>query len=431
MAMDEKTRDLLNRGILLMKLEKYAEAKDLFQRMIETAPECLDGYIHLGNALVNLDELDAAIRAFSSALILDGNSGEVLFNIANVYYLKDDSRNAIKYYVKAEKAGFHSADMYMIMGDVFYRSGDISQSLRYVTHAVKEAPLRGELWRQKIILELELGRVESALDSLDEFAALLPEALDVHELRTRVLLELGKYDEAREHLEHAIERFPADLRLKMLLLHLRIESGDVDVALSQIAELKANKLEPPEQKRVALEEAGIYLKKEDADNVVKSIEWGLETNPNDPDLLYIILNTHIAALNYQKIIEFADQLLQCENLEPSLYAPAAFYRGLALRETGKTDEANTIFSELKSKLRLITIDNPENIDVFVYRLLNHCALKEYDEAFEIADYLGQVLPNKGEAHSFRALIYKEMGDKEKETEELAKATSSMGNGREQ
>lgn len=431
MAMDEKTRDLLNRGILLMKLEKYAEAKEHFQRMIETEPECLDAYIHLGNALVNLGELDEAVRAFSSALILDGSSGEVLFNIANVYYLKDDSKNAIKYYVKAEKAGFRSGDMYMIMGDVFYRSGDVAQALRCVTHAVKEAPLRGELWRQKIILELELGKVESALDSLDEFEDLLPDALDIHELRTRILLELGRYDEAREHLERAIERFPADLRLQMLLLHLRIESGDIDTALAQIAELKVNKLEPSVQKRIALEEAGIYLKKEDAAMAVKSIEWGLEANPDDSELQFIILNTHIAALDYQKNIEYADQVLQHDNLEPSIYAAASFYRALSLRETGHADEANAIFKELKQKLRSITIDNPENVDVFVYRLLNHCALKEYDEAFELADYLGQILPHKEEAHSFRALIYKDMGDKAKEAEELAKASSMKKEHKEQ
>lgn len=404
-----------------MKMQKYSEAREVFQQVLEQEPEYLDAYMHLGNACVNMDELDEAIKAFTGALIVDKKSGEVLFSIANVYYLKDDNKNAIKYYVKAENAGYHRPDMYLIMGNIFYSEGDTVQALRYVSRAVKEQPLSGELWRQRILLELELGNVDAALDSLDEFESLLPEALDIHELRTRILLDLKRYDEARGHLEKALTVFPEDVRLRLLKVNLEVASGCLDTAKTEIETIKTKGQDTGIRKKIALAEADIYLKEEKPEKIVDSIRWGLEEEPNDADLLFIMLNTYIATLDYPNIIQFAEQLLQIEGVDPSVTASAEFYRALSLRETGKTEEATEKFKQLARTLRKMTIDNPESIDIFIYRLLTHNALKEYDKALELADYLGKVSPNEADAHSFRSLVYKDMGDEEKAEAELALA----------
>lgn len=420
MQKSDDVLDLLNQGITLMKMQKHADAKDVFQSVLDLDPECHDAYIHLGNALVNLDELDEAIKAFTGALILDDQSGETLFSIANVYYLKDDNKNAIKYYVKAENAGYRSADMYLIMGNIFYSVGDTAQALRYVSRAVKEQPFRGELWRQKTLLELELGNVDAAMETLDEFEALLPEALDIHELRTRILVELERYDEAGERLQKALVAFPDDVRLHLLNIHLEIVRDHLDKAKEHIAAIKAKGMDKGSRKRIALEEADIYLKEQDPGKIVESITWGLEESPGDADLLFIMLNTYIATLDYPKIIKFADQLLEKSDIDPSVTAAAEFYRALSMRETGRVEEAMGKFRKLARGLRKLTIDNPESIDIFIYRILTHSALKEYDKAFELADYLGKV-SNEADAHAFRSLIYKDMGDEEKAAEELEEA----------
>lgn len=421
MEANENVLDLLNQGITLMKLQKHAEARELFQRVLELEPENFDAYLHLGNAYVNLNELEEAVKAFKSALILDKDSGQALFSLANVYYLMDDNKNAIKHYVKAENAGYHSVDLYLIMGNIFYDAGDTVQALRYVTRAVKEQPLQGQLWRQKILLELELGHVDAALESLDDFESLLPEALDIHELRTRILIDLKRYDEAREHLEKAREVFHDDTRLRLLSIRLENVSGNVEKAKEEIAEVKAKGLDQGFRKKLAMEEAEIYVKEEDRDKIVASLTWGLEEEPNDPDLLFLLLNTYIAVLDYPNIIQFAERLLENKEIDPSVLASAQFYRALSLRQTGKEEEAVKSFKALARSLRKLTIDNPESTDIFLYRLLTHNALKEYDKAFELADYLGKVSPDQASVHAFRSLIYKDMGEAEKAEAELEQA----------
>jgi len=418
---NESILDLISQGITLMKLQNYEAAKTIFLSVVEKNPEYFDAYMHLGDAYVNLNLFDEAINAFSSALIINKNSLEALFSIANVYYLKGDNQNALKFYVKADNAGYHSADMYLIMGNIFYSAGDTIQALRYVSRALKETPLRGELWRQKILLELELNQIDSALDSLDEFESLLPEALDIHELRTQILIDLGKFEDAKKHLNTAIERFPDDMRLRLLDIHLSVISGDSDSALKKIEQIRTSEIDHGYRKQISLELADIYLRKESPEKIVESIQWGLEEIPNDADLLFILLNTYISSLDYNHILEFADKILAIDSIEPSIYAPAEFYRALSLRETGRIEEATAKFKELAKKLRKLTIDNPENTDLFIYRLLTYSALKEYDKALELADYLGKVSSNESDSHAFRSLVYKEMGDEEKANAELEEA----------
>lgn len=335
MQSNEPALDLITQGVTLMKLQKYSDACDMFRLALEQDPENFDAYIHLGNAYVNLNELNEAITAFKSALILDKDSGQALFSLANVYYLLDDNKNAIKNYVKAENVGYHSADMYVIMGNIFYSAGDTVQALRYVSRAVKEQPLRGDLWRQKILLELELEHVDAALETLDEFESILPEALDIHELRTRILLDLKRYDEAREHLAKALMVFPDDMRLRLLKIQLEIADEHPEAAKEEIVQIKSQGLDAGFRKKIAMEEADIYLREGNPAGIVDSLSWGLEESPGDADLLFIMLNTYIAVLDYDNIIKFADQLLKNEEIDPSAMASAEFYRALSLRQTGK------------------------------------------------------------------------------------------------
>ncbi len=422
----EEILDLINQGVTFMKLEKYEDAKELFRKAVDSEPKCIDAYMHLGNSLVNLGEMDEAINAFKNVLIIDNGNGEAFFSIANVYYLKDERKDAVKYYVKAENAGYHTADMYLIMANIFYDTGDTVGALRYISKALKEQPLSGELWRQKVLLELELGNVDEAMDSLDEFESLLPDALDVHELRTRILTERGEYDKAREHLERALAMFPEDIRLLLLSIHLDVVSGKHDDAKTKIAVAKGLQIDAASKKRIALEESGIYVKERNVDKIIESIKWGLEAVSDDADLLFIMLQTYIASLDYEHIIEFADQLLNLEHVDPSVTACAEFYRALSLRETGKKEEATVLFRGLTKSLRKMTIDNPESLDIFMYRLLAHTALGEYDKAFELADYLGKVSPNPSDVHAMRSLIYRGMGNEEKAREELTAAHKADG-----
>lgn len=417
----ELAQEYIGMGINLMKEEKYLQAKEMFAKALEAENSNYDAYIHMGNVCVNLNEMDHAIEAFNNALNAKENSGEALFSLGNVYYLQNDYHRAVKFYNRAEAVGFAPYEMYMIMTQIFTECDDGEQALRCINRALRVAPLRGEIWRKKVTMLIDMGRLETAEEALDEFLAVLPDAFDGYELQAKLLCAMERYDEASKKIAVARERFPDDIRIMLVELSIFSDAGAVEDAKKIIAVLKAAEDSDAYRKIIAMYESELLVNQEDADGAVKALEWALEKYPEDVDLLYTLLSIHIAKLEYTKIIALADKIITQRNVAPSLLTSAKFYRALSMKETGKSEEAMVEFKKLSKEMRKITIDNPSLTEVYILRLLCHCQLKEFDQALALADYLQNIAPNEADGHAYRHLIYKEMGNEEKSQQELEAA----------
>ncbi len=418
---NEKALDLINMGIGLMREENYGAAKETFGKALQADPTNYDAFIHLGNACVNLGEMDDAIMAFTNALAVKPDAGEALFSIGNVYYLQDDFRRAVKYYNKTEAAGYKSVDMYLIMAEIFGRVNDTEQVLRCLNRALKLEPLRGDIWRRKTVVLIDAGKFDDAQETLDQFLELLPDALDAYDLQSRLLCAQEKYDEALQKLQPAKERFPDDPQIKMVELYICSEAGRNEQVKALIGELKEKGLDTGRRKTLGMEEARMYLTEGKNQEMVSSLEWALEEDPDDSELLYLLLSAYIQTLDHNKIVVTADRVVASKNPAPSLVASAKFYRAMSLRELGKEEQAKAEFRSLTKELRDLTIQNPGLTEIYMLRLLTHCNLGEYDQAFQLADYLQNISPDSADGHAYRHLIYKQMGDEKKAAEELAAA----------
>ena len=74
-------------------------------------------------------------------------------------------------------------------------------------------------------------------------------------------------------------------------------------------------------------------------------------------------------------------------------------------------------------MRKATINDPSFYEGYLYRLLSHVKIKEYDKALDLAEYIENLYPEKADAHAFRYFIFKEMGNSEeaKKERDLAKS----------
>lgn len=88
----------------------------------------------------------------------------------------------------------------------------------------------------------------------------------------------------------------------------------------------------------------------------------------------------------------------------------------SLDKMGKDAEAKAEYRKLTSLLRKATINNPSFYEGYIYRLLSHTRLGEFDKALELADYVENLYPDRADAHAFRYFIYKEQGDSAKAEE---------------
>ena len=178
--------DHISKGISLMSVEKYEEAKMEFKVAIEIDKKSYEAYIHLGNACANLGKFDEAIMAFNNALMVDSSSGEALYSIGNIHMLKEEKLKAVEYYNKAENAGYKKAELYQMLAIIFYESNDTPQALRNITRAIDAEPLDGNLRLFKARVYLAENKYDEALETLDDMQKILPDAFESYDLRAQI-----------------------------------------------------------------------------------------------------------------------------------------------------------------------------------------------------------------------------------------------------
>lgn len=139
--------------------------------------------------------------------------------------LKDESYKAVEYFNRAEEAGYKTADLYQVMAGIFFDANDISQALRCITRAISVSPFDGELRLFKIRIYLVQNRFDEALDALDDFQRILPDALEVYDLKAQIYCGVKKYEKALEICKTGTERFPEDAKMALIKLKVLVEMG--------------------------------------------------------------------------------------------------------------------------------------------------------------------------------------------------------------
>lgn len=407
----EKYNDYISQGIALMSNQNYLSAKVMFEKAIEENPKSTEAYLHLGNACASSNLLDDALDAFKKAQILEPTSGKVLYSLGNVYLLKGQRLKAVEFYNKAEANGFKSVEMYQMMALIFYDAGDTNQALRNISRAIEVKPLDGELRLFKTRIFLAENRFDEALESLDEFGDVLPDAFEVYHLKAQIYMGLQKQKEALQICDEGIKRFPEDLNLSVTKLKVLVSCGMEEEALSLIEEIKSKKDYLNVLKDVTIQESIILLKKNDVEGTIKLLLDANQKLNTDADITYLLMDTYGKTNRFKELLEVSEILIKTPS-NTSYYGAAKYFHAHALEQLGREDEAMKEYRNLTKEIRKLTIQEPSFYEGYIYRLLSHTKLKEYDKALELSDYLENMYPDRSDAHAFRYFIYKEKGDTE-------------------
>ena len=416
----EKYNDHISQGISLMSAANYPAAKEEFEKAIQINIKSFEAYTHLGNACANMGLYDEALSAFKSALIVEPSSGETLYSIGNIHLLKDEKLKAVEYYNKAEQAGFERAELYQILAGIFFEANDAAQALRNITRAIAAAPFDGELRLFKTRIYLAEQKYEQAIETLDEMQKILPDAFEAYDLRAQIYCGIGKHSEALKVCEYGCSRFPDDPNLSLSKLKVLVEMNkDID-ALELIEDMKIKSHYSAVIKGAAIQYSIVLLRKNDVEEATKILIEANDAVEDDADLIYLVLDIYGKTENYEKVLEYSQKL---GAMRSGVFydCTARYFHAHALDKLGREEEAKVEYRKLTTLLRKTTIDTPSFYEGYIYRLLSHTRLGEYDKALELADYIENLYPEKADAYAFRHFIYKEQGkiDKAEEQKRLA------------
>ena len=229
------------RGLLMLQLEKFAEAGELLKRAAVSKSGDSKVFNDLGNVLVKLLDGDGAVQAYSRAIALDPTNVDAYTNIGllvkNSYPTQGENalRTALKLDPTARNARLGLAsllretdrsqealqelaalvrqnpedwEIHNQLGRCFYEMKQMEQAIECFKRAILLQPRAGEPLTNLTAVLIGLDRMSEALTLIDEAIRNDPGSAPAHNNRGIILKTMGKMGDAEASYRKAINIMP-------------------------------------------------------------------------------------------------------------------------------------------------------------------------------------------------------------------------------
>lgn len=409
--------ELIVRGIELMSQEKYAEAKEVFAVAVQHDRKNLAAYLDLGNACINNGDINDGISAFKRALLIDKDSTEALYSLGCAYFMIDDYANSLRYFNRVEAQGNATVEMYQILMAMFVDSDNIDMAVRSANRAIQLAPLDVALRINKAELYVLQNKTKEAVASLKELQEILPDEVIGYAMEAEVLIGANDEINAIEAIDRVIMRFPQDASLLAIKARAQNGLGQYKEALYcaekayEIGSMDASVVQDIIlQRGIALGGLGRV------NDSIEVLEESAGDSVNAVMAYYTLMNECIMVEEYERGELYSRRIIEMgEKVEGRIRAAAEFCLAMSVQRQGRIEEAHELYKDVTRDLRRMNILNPGMFEAYVYRVVAHREIGEYDKALDLCNHL--IALDGGTAPSF-ALKYEVLDAKGDEFEAL-------------
>lgn len=401
--MNEEVQDRIQQGIELMAAERYEDAAAAFEGALDLDRGSYEANFNLGNARVNLGQIDRGIDCFRKALLARPDSGEARYSLACAQFLAGRNVEAVKEFNRCEEAGFAPVEMYQILETIFADANDPVQAIRCANKAIALEPLNPSHYIDKAQLYLLRDQTHEAIACLREVEDLLPDVAEPYIVESQIYLGSGETDAALASVDRALAHFPEDPGLQLAKGRVLNEAGRFSDAVETLA--RARELVGDDEARlhpILIQQAVALAGAEDLDGSVAALERAVASGDASDEAMFMLITECAALKRFDEVGRQADRVISGEvDADARTRAVAIYWKAASLSELGHEDEARAAFKEAVGALRRITIAHPGLIEVYAYRLLCHKELGEFDKALELADHIIRLAPDDATGYAFK------------------------------
>lgn len=428
----ELAQEYINQGKMLLSQEKYNEAITYFERAEDADKFNIEVYLQKGICYANLQELEKAENEFEKALKVNRQSGMAMFHLGNIALLKGERAKGLEYYNKAIANGYGDSQIYFTLGLFYEEEGNDDLALRNYSKAIHTDPMRPDARIRQIRILIKNGDAQQALQAIDEMLLACPDVFEGYHLRFLLLLQANKFQEAEETIDKAIEIFPQDVGFALDKASLLVAQKRSDEALAYLDKIEQTMdIDAADQRTIAMQKARIAAEANDMEKTIEFLEKArdiskaVDSNTLDTEAVYMLMNCYLSDGKLENAKECAE-LLKNEEGANQFTTPAAYYLPYILKQMGKEKEAEALYQEAVEKYRNLSLQNPGNLDFYVYRIMCLRDLQKYEKALELCDYLEAIQGDLSEVHTVKGIVLYAAGREEEAKEEQKKAEALGG-----
>lgn len=187
LSASSQTQDLpedpYERGMVLLKQFKYSEAKTSFDQVISQNPDHLNALYFRGRSQVAIDQLDSAQADFERALQINDQFAPAYVGKAMVATGRKDYESAMQHIAMAQSLEPENAEAFYQKGVVFGFQGKTDEAINSLKSCLE---FQSDHVYAHYFIGLaynQLRRMDLAVEHLDKFLFLAPEAPEAEQVR--------------------------------------------------------------------------------------------------------------------------------------------------------------------------------------------------------------------------------------------------------
>jgi len=204
---DEESFQLLDKGNLLLKEEKYDEALGVFDELVTKYPEIYQIHLNIATCYLKKGELDKAEEEFQ--LVLDktmethgdyqkekGTSLRAFTGLGEVYLQQEKFEMAQKYFAQALDISPEDAVSAYNVGEVYFSNQKIDEAIEYFELAIKIKEGWPKPYLKLGYVYLNKGDFDKSLEYFQKFIEIDPENPQVSSVKN-IIATIEKMKESR------------------------------------------------------------------------------------------------------------------------------------------------------------------------------------------------------------------------------------------
>lgn len=169
LVVTDELKEELQKGNDLYDQEKYEEAIQSYQTIIDKVPETYILYRNIGNCYFQMENYEKAEEYYLKVLEKEPDDTESLLGVGNSYANRGQDDKALEWYNKIEFEKISDSMVLYNIGSNFYTQGQHQEALKYYRKAVELKEDFQDALYQLGLVNLTLGNNQEAIDVFQDY----------------------------------------------------------------------------------------------------------------------------------------------------------------------------------------------------------------------------------------------------------------------
>lgn len=298
-------------GICLVETHREDAAVPIFERILQLQPDNWQHRYNLALVDYRIRHYSEAIELLKPAAVASVPNSEILNLLAAAYETNHETQHAVATLYQAIAAAPEDARNYLDLATLCMEHSAEQTGLDIINAALKKLPDSQELYLERAVLYIQVGKYAEAQEDFDEVDRRRPQQTLATLGRGIALLQTSRQTESLELIRQRLKASPNDATLNYLLAEVlsRNDAVSGQMALSEALAAAERAVQVKPDFVLAHDVlAGLLLKSGELERSIAESRLSLKLDPTDRTAVYHLLSAWRKRGNDAEVAELAKQL---------------------------------------------------------------------------------------------------------------------------